>query len=135
MRAAYFAGYRGRNPKIPKELEGWTYWFEHATNRGQAELIATRYKKAGFSKVRIILRPGGVLNIPIFLVEGYAPPGYGGRNPRREGALRQMRAIHWARGKRNPGMTETIGNLLGGMGLLAIPVFTGLILWIQSKQK
>ena len=69
-----------RNP-IPKELKGWQYWFEHARTREHAELIATRYKKAGFSRVRIILRPGGVLNIPIFLVEGYAPPGYSNKNP------------------------------------------------------
>jgi len=35
----------------------------------------------------------------------------------------------------NPGAIEKTGNILGGMGILAIPAFIGLILWIQCRQK
>jgi len=35
----------------------------------------------------------------------------------------------------NPSMTEKVGNLLGGMGILAIPVVFGFIFWAQSRRK
>ena len=35
--------------------------------------------------------------------------------------------------KRNPGLTNTVGNMIGGLGLIAVPVFIGLLVWLNRR--
>lgn len=37
--------------------------------------------------------------------------------------------------KRNPGKIEKTGNVLGGLGIMTIPLFIGLIVWLKGKAK
>jgi len=176
----------GRNPLTKKEVE---YGLRHIESlrkrakeqeeRGDKRQLAyvlnrraDEYRTALYTFApKSMLKKIGEAN-PIRYVDGWQYGTTGKVYPAREGALLQMRAIHYARGKRNPKkavMTiagelrrrglgkslalkkawsarylpnpryktpvETIGNIIGGLGILAIPVITGLILWIQSKVK
>ena len=75
---------------------------------------------------------------PIRKVKGGWQWGYHGKvYPTRTQALKQMRAIfasgYKGRNPRKQTWEEKAGGVLGGMGILAIPIITGLILWIKEK--
>lgn len=72
---------------------------------------------------------------PIRYVDGWQYGRRGKIYPRREGALKQMRAIHYARGRRNP-VKKTFARLpFGGLELLLVfPAIIGLVNWLEKKE-
>ena len=172
MRAVYWGGYRGRNPKINSIIK---FLAKPVLRKMSIEELRETYRDiAGDVPTGLEYLNGSKMNeVRQAILEVLAEKGV--KNPTLVVPIKSKKQMehlyraqsqlakagvtfdtgtriikpverHWeldwslkgAKMKnptRKPTAVERTGNILGGMGLLTIPIITGLILWIQSRQK
>ena len=139
---------RSKNPKSPEVKELWQMTREEFIKkdlrryREDARAIGFRLnetfqRKLSGEQHEKVVRRALSISKPVLpeVLKDY--PDLAKAIPKAESRNPKYKPIKFSKvsERRYPTSTETIGNIMGSMGILAIPIIAGLILWIQSKVK